>query len=268
MLLGMRALVTCVFVLCVRALAPASAAPAPVVSAPVSAPATWLGAQFGKTAARIQKVIPAGPAARGGLRAGDVILSVGSAMIKQAADVTSAVSTHKAGDRVDVVVQRGDAKITASVTIAVRPTPADVQRAQLVGKRAPEVDLSTLDGTSVKLSALRGKVVVLDFWATWCVPCVQALPTLNAWQRDLGPKGLVVIGVTQDQTDEVRALIADGSAIDYPVALDAAQDATRSYRVQGLPMTVVIDKTGVVRFAELGNIDLEKLQRSIVSLMK
>jgi cytochrome c biogenesis protein CcmG, thiol:disulfide interchange protein DsbE len=260
----MRALVTCVLLLTVSAVTPASAAPAAVVSA---AP-LWLGAQFGTSAATIQKVIPAGPAAKAGLRAGDVILSVGGALVKQAADVTTAVSQHKAGDRVDVVVQRGDAKVTASVTIAVRPTPADVQREQLVGKRAPDVSLSTLDGKSVKLSALRGKVVVLDFWATWCVPCVQALPTLNAWQRDLGAKGLVVIGITQDEAAEVRALIAGGSAIDYAVALDAAQDATRSYRVQGLPMTAVIDRTGVVRYAELGNIDLEKLERSIVGLMR
>jgi peroxiredoxin len=276
----MRALVTCIVVFCVRALASASAAPAPVVSAPVvSAPAAsssskeakralWLGAQFEQTTPTIQKVIPASPASRADLRAGDRILSIGKTAITQAADVTSAVSQHEPGERVDVVVQRGDARVTASVTIAVRPTPADVQRAQLVGKRAPDVELSTLDGTSVKLASLRGKVVVLDFWASWCVPCVEALPTLNAWNRDMKSKGLVVIGVTQEDASEVQAFLAGGTAIDYPVALDAAQDATRRYRVQGLPMTVIIDKTGVVRFAELGIADLDKMKTAIVSLMK
>jgi peroxiredoxin len=280
MLRGMRAIVTCVVVICVRALASASAAPTPVVSAPVvSAPAAstsseakrpslWLGAQFERTTPTIQRVIPASPASHAGLRAGDRILSIGSASIKEAIDVTTAVSEHEPGDHVDVVVQRGDTRVTASVTIAVRPTPADVQRAQLVGKRAPDVQLSTLDGKSVKLADLRGKVVVLDFWASWCVPCVQALPTLNAWNRDLKSKGLVVIGVTQEDASEVQSFLGRGSAIEYPVALDASQDATRSYRVQGLPMTVIIDKTGVVRYAELGITDLDKMKTAIVGLMK
>jgi peroxiredoxin len=274
MLLVMRTVVVCVVLVCVRALAPASAAPAPVVSAPVVAspvakrPPTWLGAQFGRTSPTIQKVIPASPASAAGLQAGDVILSIGKATITRPDDVTTAVAEHAPGERVDVVVQRGDARVTAAVTIAVRPTPADVQRAQLVGKRAPDVALSTLDGASVKLADLRGKVVVLDFWASWCVPCVQALPTLNAWNRDMKSKGLVVIGVTQEDASEVKAFLADGNAVDYPVALDAAQDATRRYRVQGLPMTVIIDKSGVVRYAELGIAELDKLQAAIVRLMK
>jgi peroxiredoxin len=266
MLLGMRELVTCVVILCASALTPASAAPAPVVSAPVAS--TWLGAQFEQTTSKIQRVMPQSPASRAGLRAGDRVLSIGTAKIEQAVDVTAAVSRHQPGERVDVVVQRGGERVTAAVTIAVRPTPADVQRAQLVGRRAPDVELSTLDGASVKLADLRGKVVVLDFWASWCVPCVQALPTLNAWNRDLKSKGLVVIGVTQEDASEIQTFLAGGASVDYPVALDAVQDATRKYRVQGLPMTVIIDKSGVIRFAELGITDLDKLEAAVIRLMK
>jgi len=256
----MRLVVTCLVVICVSALASASAAPAPVVSP------TWLGAQFEK-AATIQRVIPASPADEAGLRAGDRIVLIGDDVIKRATDVTRVITRHKPGDRVDVVVERGDERVTASVTIALRRTPAETQRTLLVGKRAPDVNLTTLDGRSVKLSDLKGQVVVLDFWATWCVPCVEVLPKLNAWHRSLSAKGLVIVGITQEDADEVRAFAAGGAGVEYPIALDPDQDAARKYRLQGLPMTAIIDKTGVIRFAELGVGDLGAMEAAIVRLM-
>lgn len=260
----MRIVVTCLVVICLGAIASASPPPAPVAS---RAPPTWLGAQFGKTAT-IQRVIPASPAAEAGLRSGDRILSIGDAAIERAADVTRVITQCKAGERVDVVVKRGDERVTASVVIAVRRTPAETQRALLVGKRAPDIDLATLDGTSVKLSELKGRVVVLDFWATWCVPCVEVIPRLNAWHRSLSAKGLVIVGITQEDADDVRAFAAEGPAAEYPIALDPVQDAARKYIVQGLPMTAIIDKTGVIQFAELGVGDLAAMEAAIVRMLK
>jgi thiol-disulfide isomerase/thioredoxin len=260
MLLGMRIVVTCLVVLCLENLAPAFAAPAPVVSS------VWLGAQFERSAI-IERVVPASPAAAAGLRAGDRILKIGDIAIENAPDVTRAISQHKAGDKVDVVIERADARVTASVTIAPRRTPAETQRALLVGKKAPDLDLEMMEGASMKLSALKGKVVVLDFWATWCVPCVKVMPKLNAWHKALGDKGLVIVGITQEDAAEVKAFAAENTAVAYPIALDESQDAIRKYRVQGLPMTTVIDKTGVVRIVELGG-DLGSMEAEIRKLMK
>src|ERR671920_378425 len=111
---------------------------------------------------------------------------------------------------------------------------------------APDVQLKTTDGKPLKLSELRGQVVLLNFWATWCVPCRSEIPGLNEMQRDLAGRGLKVLGVsTSDSADLVREYQKDVRQ-DYTVAL--GDDAVAaSYAVGVLPTTFVIDREGRIR---------------------
>jgi peroxiredoxin len=151
--------------------------------------------------------------------------------------------------------------------VASAATPSEAQRALLVGKRAPDVALNTLEGKTVTLSALAGRVVVLDFWATWCAPCVKMVPRLNAWHRTFAAKGVVIIGIAEDEEDDVRAF-AKETKLDYSVVLDPAQDALRKYQPQGLPMMAIIDKSGVIRFAEAGAGELDQVEKMLTALVK
>jgi cytochrome c-type biogenesis protein len=116
---------------------------------------------------------------------------------------------------------------------------------------APEVDLTTLDGKPLKVSELRGQVVLLNFWATWCVPCRSEIPSLNDMQRDLAGRGLKVLGVTtEDSADLVRDYQKDVKQ-EYTVALGDAGVANR-YAVGVLPTTFIIDRQGHIRHKIIG----------------
>jgi peroxiredoxin len=123
------------------------------------------------------------------------------------------------------------------------------------GQRAPGFSLPRLVGSGqVDLASQRGRVVVLDFWASWCRPCLEAMPELGALQRELGPRGVTVLAVSIDD-EAAAALSALGSAEQPFVALhDAGGAVAETYGLAGrLPATVVIDREGVVRLATFGS---------------
>jgi cytochrome c-type biogenesis protein len=111
---------------------------------------------------------------------------------------------------------------------------------------APELELKTLDGQPYSLASLRGRVVLLNFWATWCVPCRAEIPDFSAMQRDLGARGLTVVGVSADDTVEDVREFQKSLKQDYTVVL-ATSSAKVLYSVVGLPKTFVIDRTGRIR---------------------
>jgi thiol-disulfide isomerase/thioredoxin len=104
--------------------------------------------------------------------------------------------------------------------------------------------VSKLDGAALDTSPLNGKVVVVNFWATWCVPCVQEIPGFNKVHREYGSKGVVVVGVSMDDdgAQQVPPFLKK-HPMDYTVALGS--DATfKQYAIDELPVTVVFDRSG------------------------
>ena len=137
----------------------------------------------------------------------------------------------------------------------------------LVGRRAPEFVRRDLTGHNLDLARLHGKVVLLNFWATWCAPCQVEMPMFARWQKQYGPQQLAVIGISMDDDSEsVRRTIL-AQRVDYPVAMGDATLGQRYGGVLGLPLTFLIDRNGIVRAKFQGETDLGKIEASLRSLL-
>ena len=136
--------------------------------------------------------------------------------------------------------------ITASIA-CLGPVAADDAAAP-----APDFTLPARGGNSVSLAALRGRVVMINFWATWCGPCRAEMPALAEIQTQYASRGVIVIGVNQrEDAGSIRRYL-DSIGVDFPIALDPTGESNRQYRVLGLPTTYLIDRQGLIRDAVFG----------------
>jgi thiol-disulfide isomerase/thioredoxin len=135
--------------------------------------------------------------------------------------------------------------------------------------KAPSLTLKTLQGHKFTLRQYRGKVVLLNFWATWCPPCRAEMPDLIKMQRDYRSKGLQVIGVTYppEEIREVRQFIRK-LKVNYPIAVGTKETKALFDETETLPLTVVIDRQGNVRERIEGILLAEEFEQKIKPLLK
>ncbi len=132
---------------------------------------------------------------------------------------------------------------------------------------AAEFKLQDLDGKTVKLSDFKGKPVLLDFWATWCPPCRDAIPAIEKLHKAYADKGLVVVGVSMDQGgwDSVRTFVKE-QGMTY-IILKGTDDVSSDYQVRTIPMLVIIDKTGKIVKRHLGIGGDNELEKDIKAVL-
>ncbi|MBT4521408.1 MAG: TlpA family protein disulfide reductase [Halieaceae bacterium] len=142
-----------------------------------------------------------------------------------------------------------------------------------IGEPAPPIALPTLPtlpaGEEVRLSNLKGKVVYLDFWASWCGPCRISLPALERIYRDLKEQGLEVLAVGVDEHKRDALAFLKDFPVSYPVVWDSSGDTPSRYQVPGMPTAFLIDRNGIVREVHIGfrKSDAEALRAKIVELL-
>jgi cytochrome c biogenesis protein CcmG/thiol:disulfide interchange protein DsbE len=139
-----------------------------------------------------------------------------------------------------------------------------------IGRPAPDFTLTTFDGQQITLSALRGKVVVINFWASWCKPCEQEAADLEAAWRFYEPRGDVVfLGVDWTDTESAAMEYLAKFDITYPNGPDLGTRISQTYRTTGVPETYIVDKNGVLAYIKLSPfLSLAEIKAAIDPLLE
>lgn len=136
-----------------------------------------------------------------------------------------------------------------------------------IGDVAPDFTRTDLAGRQVHLADYRGKLVLLNFWATWCAPCRKEMPLFSKWQHDYGAQGLQIVGVSMDDdVTSVKQLLAQ-SPVRYPIVMGDAQLGERFGGVFGLPLSFLIDAQGRIVARYQGESDLARMEAKLKELL-
>lgn len=127
----------------------------------------------------------------------------------------------------------------------------DIEVAPIVGAIAPEFELETIEGETLKLSDFRGKAVLINFWATWCGPCRVEMPALQS-RFDFYSPDLVILAVDNDESLELVSAFFDELGLTFPALLDPGAVIQDLYKIRGYPSSFVVDRDGIIRAIHIG----------------
>lgn len=112
--------------------------------------------------------------------------------------------------------------------------------------------------TSFDPKAFQGKVILLDFWATWCPPCIKSMPYFNSLHHELAPAGFEVVAINVDEDSNTAREFLTTHPVDYPIAFDPDGECPKIYDLKGMPSSYLIDKSGKVRLIHIGYKDSDQ----------
>ena len=184
------------------------------------------------------------------------------------------------GDHKSELVFGGQPPIPFSLNTSAAPTwdaalgeeveTREVDPQSLVGRPAPDLKATEWIGSGpTTLASLKGKVVLLDFWATWCKPCIEMYPEMRTWVEEFGPQGLVILGITnhsRQTSAEVRRFLSR-EKLPWAVVIDPKNTAHIDYGVSPIPHTFLIDRQGIVRLSHVGGGDLTHIKLKLRELL-
>jgi thiol-disulfide isomerase/thioredoxin len=153
---------------------------------------------------------------------------------------------------------------SANLTSSNLPLSAPVQ----VDFPAPSFIMTDLQGNSVSLESKRGQVVLINNWATWCPPCREEMPTLEAFYQKYQEQGFVVIAIDAGEEANVVRDFIERMGLTFPVWLDPDQEALRTFRNPALPSSYLVDREGIVRLAWSGLVTMQALEEHVTPFLE
>ncbi len=232
-----------------------------VFSAPL--PKAWLGIGFEDAAdgsVRVIQVFKGASADQSGIKVDDYLLGINRATLQGRKTLLDTIQSKGVGDVVELKIRRDGKILTQKLALSPRPEDMRSLTQSIVGSPASELRGKYYHADAGSLSKLRGKVVILDFWATWCGPCRMTIPGLQAVYKRYREKGLVVIGASSEDSETLKAFRSQ-SGQDYPLMQDPGGLMMRDYAAFALPTVVFIDRKGIVQRIEVGAHPEEDLDR-------
>jgi thiol-disulfide isomerase/thioredoxin len=215
----------------------------------------------------VTQVFEGSPAHTSGFEVGDHVVSFDGHRVSETSALINIVRNTRPGSKVSVERLRAGKTEAVPLLLGVRPDAYALLRDQLVDKPHPPLSLLTLKGSKpFDVTALKGKVVLIDFWATWCGPCRMTLPGLASLHSRFAEKGLVVVGVTDEQPADIERFLTT-TPIPYAVALDPDAKTNTGFLVNALPTLIVIDRKGIIREVFIGADDAAKVEATILPLL-
>lgn len=217
----------------------------------------WLGVELratdpDKAGVQIARVLPGSPAATAQLQAGDILLRLGEHTATSPADVANWVRAQELGSSQPFSIKRGNQTHLIRAQLDGLPEFEDRLRLAFVGRQAPEISgVVTFQGEAASLKELKGQVVVLEFWASFCGVCRFLAPVLDGWQRKYAPQGAQIVGITPDPPQKGME-VARQTGMTYTLASDPQAKITRDYMASQIPTVLILDRRGIVHDVIVG----------------
>ncbi|MGA9673529.1 MAG: TlpA disulfide reductase family protein [Terracidiphilus sp.] len=158
-------------------------------------------------------------------------------------------------------------KLLLCVSLAASVVQISIGESSLLHKTAPEFVRTDLNHRRLDLNAYQGKVVLLNFWATWCAPCLLEMPRFAAWQSQYGSRGLQIIGISMDDDPALARSLVRKLKLNYPVAMGDARLGKLYGGVMGLPLTFLIDRHGKVEAQIQGEVKVDSIESEFKPLL-
>ncbi len=215
---------------------------------------TWLGFNMGDhpNGVRVLKVLDTSPASKAGLKKGDIVLKIEGKRVTKPSDVIREYQKKSLGQIVNLTYKRGGKTGKASLKLTKRPPLEKMLQLLLIGERAKAFRAQKVDGGIVTLASLKGKVVLIEFWATWCTSCVASLKKLKKIYNKLHPKGFRVLALARNSVTDTKKKAA-GMGLPFIVAADPGAKIANTYHLAKVPSLVLIDRKGIIRDIRLGS---------------
>ena len=144
------------------------------------------------------------------------------------------------------------ARTVKAFTLTIAISVAGIGLADAAKKPAPNFTLKSMSGQNLKLSEMTGNVVLINFWASWCGPCREEMPYLNALHKKYEALGFTVIGVNVEQQSKDAKGFLRNTPVDFPILLDNKNKVSKMYNVVAMPTTVMVDRDGNMRYLHKG----------------